>query len=78
MKINSKLTLNQNIEDIPKDLLLEKEKVLDSEIKDEIDKVKVSSDYISNPKNLEISSQDLDIDNLLNIEDTGEDAIEFL
>jgi len=42
LKITNKHSINKNIEDIPTDVLLQKEKALDTEINDEVEKVKLT------------------------------------
>jgi hypothetical protein len=45
---------------LPKDVLLEQEKALDDEINEEVDKVKMTSDFVSTLKKLDAQPFDID------------------
>lgn len=49
----------RNFEDMPQEVLMEKEKELDNEISQEIEKVKMSEDFINGLKNID-ADQNMD------------------
>ena len=49
---------------MPIEILLEKEKVLDNEINEEVDKVKMTSEFVSTMKKMDSNVLDLDPFNL--------------